>query len=276
MEENVLKKLVDYYHENSLSHAYLLETNNINECFVKLKEVVKEIFNESDDNNISNLIEQNYLPSFKVIEPSGSTIKKEQVLELKSLFSTMPIYTKENIYVIKNAEKLTDASANTLLKFIEEPEDHIIGFFITDNINNVISTIRSRCEILKVVYKTHELDLDSINNGEYSEKLDDLKKYLYSIEIDKKKSIMYNKDILLNKYKEREEYKILFKMMFIIYESVMSSKVINGFEYLCNINKVDILKRLDYINKMIEDINYNGNIELILDGFVIEVGGING
>lgn len=287
MEAKNLKKLVKYYHENKISHAYLLETNNIDKCFLDIKEVVKMIFcNEifkSDCNNcnICTLVDQQFLPSFIVIEPDGATIKKEQVLELKKSFSTIPIYTKDNIYIIKHAEKLNGASANTMLKFLEEPDPNIIGFFITDNINNVISTVRSRCEILKVNYDAHELDLNSLKNAEYVDKLNVVIDYLVKLEVEKQCIILYNKDVILNNFKEREDIKICFKIMLIIYEELLN-KIIGIHDEFCfdklksleNLSYSEVTKRINLIIKFIEDIGYNANIELLLDKFVIELGDI--
>ena len=207
MEAEELEKLVKYYHENKISHAYLIETNNIDKCFLDLKCVVKQIFcsgnykENCNECNICSLVDQEFLPSFVVIEPDGATIKKDQVLELKKNFSTMPIYTKDNIYIIKHAEKLNGASANTMLKFLEEPAPHILGFFITDNINNVISTVRSRCEALKVYYDVHELDINSLLSGVYNDKLNVVIDYLVKLEVEKNYLIMYNKDVILNSFK---------------------------------------------------------------------------
>ena len=55
---------------------------------------------------------------------------------------------KQIIYIIKNCEKLNSSSANCILKFLEEPEDDIIAILLTDNINMVLPTIKSRCQIL--------------------------------------------------------------------------------------------------------------------------------
>ena len=41
-----------------------------------------------------------------------------------------------------------------MLKFLEEPEDNILGFFITSNKERVIDTIKSRCQIMKIDYAT--------------------------------------------------------------------------------------------------------------------------
>ena len=285
MEVNVLENLVKYYHENKISHAYLIETNNLEKCYLDLLEVIKQIFCQNEYNkecnkcNICNLVNQNYLPSLVVISPDGMNIKKEQILELKKKFSTVPIYTKENIYVIKNAEKLNGASANTMLKFLEEPEQNILGFFITNNANNVISTIRSRCEVIKVLYDIHELDINNITNDINKDKFDVAIEYLFKIEIEKKLGIMYNRDVVLNKFSEREDIKTVFKIIFIIYEELLK-KVMgldNKFDFekineLSSLDKDKVLRRINLVTKFIDDIDSNVNVELLLDKFVIELG----
>lgn len=285
MEVNVLENLVKYYHENKISHAYLIETNNLEKCYLDLLEVIKQIFCQNEYNkecnkcNICNLVNQNYLPSLVVISPDGMNIKKEQIVELKKKFSTVPIYTKENIYVIKNAEKLNGASANTMLKFLEEPEQNILGFFITNNANNVISTIRSRCEVIKVLYDIHELDINNITNDINKDKFDVAIEYLFKIEVEKKLGIMYNRDVVLNKFSEREDIKTVFKIIFIIYEELLK-KVMgldNKFDFekineLSSLDKDKVLRRINLVTKFIDDIDSNVNVELLLDKFFIELG----
>lgn len=285
MEVNVLENLVKYYHENKISHAYLIETNNLEKCYLDLLEVIKQIFCQNEYNkecnkcNICNLVNQNYLPSLVVISPDGMNIKKEQIVELKKKFSTVPIYTKENIYVIKNAEKLNGASATTMLKFLEEPEQNILGFFITNNANNVISTIRSRCEVIKVLYDIHELDINNITNDINKDKFDVAIEYLFKIEVEKKLGIMYNRDVVLNKFSEREDIKTVFKIIFIIYEELLK-KVMgldNKFDFekineLSSLDKDKVLRRINLVTKFIDDIDSNVNVELLLDKFVIELG----
>jgi len=285
VEVNVLENLVKYYHENKISHAYLIETNNLEKCYLDLLEVIKQIFCQNEYNkecnkcNICNLVNQNYLPSLVVISPDGMNIKKEQIVELKKKFSTVPIYTKENIYVIKNAEKLNGASANTMLKFLEEPEQNILGFFITNNANNVISTIRSRCEVIKVLYDIHELDINNITNDINKDKFDVAIEYLFKIEVEKKLGIMYNRDVVLNKFSEREDIKTVFKIIFIIYEELLK-KVMgldNKFDFekineLSSLDKEKVLRRINLVTKFIDDIDSNVNVELLLDKFVIELG----
>ena len=284
MRAESIEKIVKLYHEDKLSHAYLLVTNNIENCLSDLKIAIKQIncnkeyLENCTKCNICNLINQNFLPSLIIIEPDGKMIKKEQILELKRKFSTKPIYTKENIYVIKNAEALNAASANTMLKFLEEPEDNIIGFFITNNVNNVINTIKSRCEILNVFYDVHDLNIDSVDNSLNKTYLDVARNYIKKIEVEKSMRIMYNKSELLNIYSEREDIKKVFQILVIIYEELLKYKLhlSNLFskldvDFLEFLNYKDILNRINLLNKFLDDLNSNANIELLLDKFVIEM-----
>lgn len=279
-----LNRLVDYYHENKLSHAYLIETNNLSKCFADLKSVIKAINCSSkyEDGcakcNLCNLLDNNYLPSFIVIEADGKNIKKEQILELKSRFSSLPTFTKENIYIIKEAEKLNSSSANTMLKFLEEPEDHIIGFFLTNDSNNVINTIKSRCEILKVRY-----DEDESNDVFLNSYFDVVYNYLQKIESEKKDVIIHNKKWLLSEYSDREDIKQVFLLIQKIYQEGIKEKknptngeFIEKFPFIVNQKMHELIEKEKIIVKYIEDLSYNVNIELFVDKFVIELSGLNG
>ena len=156
-----VKELVNKYRENKLAHAYLIETNNLSSALSDVKELVKVLncSNEYRENcttcNLCNLINKNLLPSLKIIEPDGTSIKKAQIEELKESFSSIPIYSKYNIYIINNAEKLNPSSANSMLKFVEEPTSGIIGFFITTNKDVMIDTIKSRCQQIVLNYEIY-------------------------------------------------------------------------------------------------------------------------
>lgn len=273
-----LQELIRLYRENKMSHAYLIETNNIDLAFQELKIVIKNIIcpheykEECQVCNLCNLLNNNYLPSFIVIETDGKTIKKEDILTLKSRFSSIPIFTKDNIYIIKEAEKLNSASANTMLKFLEEPENNIIGFFITNNSNNVINTIKSRCEILRVMYKD---TVDSIVDNPF---FTDTFNYLQKLEVEKKDLIMYNKTILLSKYSERMDYNEIFKLILNIYREALHTKTgtsntldSSQFSFLLNQDIKELVRKEKIISEYLDDLNYNVNIELFLDKFVIEL-----
>ena len=263
-----LEKLIELYHGNKLSHVYLLETNNLDLAMQDILTFVKTINcqNKFKDNcfdcNLCNLVDKLNLPSLIIIEPDGNMIKKEQVIDLKKRFSFKPVYTQNNIYIIKNADKLNGASANTMLKFIEEPGEAIIGFLLTTNINNVLPTIKSRCELLSLIYD----NLDTKNDDNAYDNI--ANEYLQKIELEKVDKIMYNRDIILNYYSERNEIEAIFKKIFNIYMKAYNSEKVS---YLSHLTFDDIRYRIKLVSNLLENINYNANIELLMDKFVIEL-----
>ena len=278
--EEKLEKLEKIYKGNKLSHAYLVETNNIELCYKDLLNFIKRISCNNDyrencnECNLCNLINTFNLPSLVVLEPDGKNIKKEQVVELKKRFSTIPVFTKENIYIIKEAEKLNGSSANTMLKFIEEPSDNILGFFLTNNLNNVISTIRSRCEILNFYYENSYEDASE----DYYEAI---YCYIKALELEKRDKIMYNKNVLLKTFSEREDIEKIFKIMLNIYTNYYLFKLKNislkedKCNFLKNYSLIDLKNRIELITKFLGDIKTNANIELLLDKYVIELSDCN-
>lgn len=266
-----LQQLINRSHENKLAHAFLLETNNVNKCLIDILSLLKQLncpsnydVKCSNECNICKLIDTDNLPSLIIIEPDGQVIKKTQILEMMEKFSTKPVYSKYNMYVIKEADRFNASSANTLLKFLEEPEDNILGFFITTNKENVISTIRSRCQIISCMYKD-ETYLD--NDNEY---LDEVKIYLNEI-YRNKDDLIYNKTHMSGLYKERMEWEKFFYTMLYYVRDCYSNPNSYKIEMLKNCGVSQLIEIINIIEEVLKHIKYNGNIDLILDKFVIEM-----
>ncbi len=62
------------------------------------------------------------------------------------------------VMIVWMAETLNIAASNKLLKLIEEPPDNTLFIFIVENLEQVIQTIRSRCQIVQFS-KIHEEDI---------------------------------------------------------------------------------------------------------------------
>lgn len=90
--------------------------------------------------NLSNDMNNNVF----IIQPDGRVIKKEQILDLEREFAMSS--NSKRVFIIEHIDTATSASANSLLKFLEESGDNNYGILITENINSVIPTIRSRAQ----------------------------------------------------------------------------------------------------------------------------------
>ena len=78
-------------------------------------------------------------------------IGKEQIANLQTFFSTTPLERKGwKIYIINGLERMSEEASNALLKFLEEPNGKdICAILIADSINNVLTTIVSRCQLIR-------------------------------------------------------------------------------------------------------------------------------
>ena len=77
--------------------------------------------------------------------PTGLSIKADEVRELISRSSWSPSVGGWRIVIIEDADRLTETAANALLKTIEEPESHTVWMLCAPTLTDVPVTIRSRC-----------------------------------------------------------------------------------------------------------------------------------
>lgn len=245
-----------------LSHAFLIETNNIDRCLLEIKQLIKMINcpykykDECDkDCNLCKLIDNDNLPSLITIRPDGMSIKRNQIEDMVINLNTKPLFSKYNSYIITNAELMNQVSSNMLLKFLEEPNDHLVGFYITNSINQILPTIKSRCEVVTVNY---EKNVASNNNI-----IDIANNYIK--EVINGNDYLINKNIILNAELDRKSIQDMFLYLFDMYKQKLE---------FCLQNKEDnskVLYVINLIEKELKYLQYNVNIELILDDFVIEM-----
>lgn len=77
------------------------------------------------------------------------SIRKEDILALQDAFSTSALSeAKKQIYILEGYDQATVAASNSLLKFLEEPKDNLVGILIVDELANILPTIVSRCQLI--------------------------------------------------------------------------------------------------------------------------------
>lgn len=93
-------------------------------------------------------IQENEFSDVQLIEPDGLTIKVEQVRDLKSDLSYSSMEHGKKVYIIDGIDKMSVSAANSLLKFLEEPQTNSYFFLLTDAVERVLPTILSRVQII--------------------------------------------------------------------------------------------------------------------------------
>lgn len=84
------------------------------------------------------------------IEKKSCEIRVHEATEISRKLSLKSYEGGSKICIIWGAEFLNTAASNKLLKLIEEPPSGTVMILVTENENQIINTIRSRCQILHI------------------------------------------------------------------------------------------------------------------------------
>lgn len=95
------------------------------------------------------LIAENEFSDVKIVKPSGQVIKTDTIRELMRDFSRSGFEGKSQVFIIQDCEKMHINAANSLLKFIEEPQSSSYMILLTSDENKVLPTIKSRTQIFR-------------------------------------------------------------------------------------------------------------------------------
>lgn len=89
-------------------------------------------------------------PDVQLVKPDGSRLKVEQMRELRRDNARRPYEARHKVFIVDQAELLTDEAANSLLKTLEEPPGPAVFILLTAYPARLLPTIRSRCAALKL------------------------------------------------------------------------------------------------------------------------------
>lgn len=289
---------------NKISHAYIFDANGNSSVMQIVIDFVKEIVCLDIDDvdqkkNICERIDNGNYMDVKIIKPDGMWIKKDQMLNLQNEFNNKAIEGNKKIYIIKAAEKMNVQTANSLLKFLEEPVDDIIAILVTDNINLLLPTIISRCQLIKLNGKQNFSDIfdylsdlfliNDIDDSSIEQKnkfIDDVMVFINSIEYNGLNTLIYTKKLVHKNFNDRVCFSILFDLMIKFYYDVLRFK--NGLSILYFNNFKDFIDsvadfnsssrlcfKINVLNDAIIYNKYNLNLNLFIDKLIIDMCGDN-
>lgn len=88
-------------------------------------------------------------PDIHVVKPEKKSIGVDEVRELIDALALRPYEGGRHIALIEQADKLTVAAQNALLKTLESPTGEAMFFLITDAPGAMLPTILSRCQTVR-------------------------------------------------------------------------------------------------------------------------------
>ena len=270
MSRDLEKYFFERDKQNKIGHAFLLYNSTYFNIQNELSLIISKYILKNNINvNCDDVI---------VIEPENDKIVKEQIFNLQTKLKTKSQYNQSRVYIIEGAEKMNDYAANSLLKFLEEPEDGIFAFLITANIENVLSTIKSRCQLIKID------DINSFNVESLDEEI--TKKVIsFARSLSEKniKTIAHLQNFIDKKQDKCDIIKLLEILQYFYYD-VINYKIRGVYNYFCRFEEdifyissmtdiTDLVNKLIVLNAATSNLKYNLNINLFLDKLIIDLVG---
>lgn len=300
-KEPIIYRQISNSIKNGLSHAYLFELNDNIYAYEMIMSFVKKVLSNDDDNIAKRIDDGNY-PELKHIFPDGQLIRKEQLEELQKSFSTISLENDKRFYIIHDSEKLNVAAANSLLKFLEEPSDGIIAILLTNNINLMLKTIVSRCQILTFSKNKLEdyIKFNQITSNITLHKLfftiwknkDELNEYhrnfvkkviefINYYEKNKLKTIVYE-NRFFEEFNDKIELNKFFECVILFYRDLLRYKFGSDVlyfddyidyirEFSCINTEEMIIKKINTLLEKVRLIKNNVNTSMFIDGIIIDM-----
>jgi len=94
-------------------------------------------------------IDKEIFMDLKVLVPDGQHYKKDQISFLIEDNYKKPFKGRKKVNILTDAHRMNENSANAFLKVLEEPAGSNIFILLSSNMNALLPTIKSRCQILK-------------------------------------------------------------------------------------------------------------------------------
>lgn len=179
------EKLSQAYSSQRLAHGIIISAPAGSGKRGFANYLIKSLLCEKSKNQLSQfcsscksclLIEANSHPDYYLLEclvdnngKQKKSIGIDQVRHLTQKLAEMPQLGGWRIALITSVSALTTASFNALLKSLEEPHQKTLLLLISDNLQIVPATVRSRCQLIQPDLNIELIKQWLLDNGDSNE-----------------------------------------------------------------------------------------------------------
>ena len=101
--------------------------------------------------NCARIFKKNFVDVHYLTKKEGkSTIGVEEIRAMREDIYLSPTESRYKIYIIEEAQAMTPQAQNALLKIFEEPPSGVIIFLLCDDMQQILSTIKSRAQLIRM------------------------------------------------------------------------------------------------------------------------------
>lgn len=198
-----IKKTIE---AGNISHAYIIEGDSLSGKEDIARWFLKEISGLSSLENCPDYYE---LSAARGQGRSVSSIKDDDMEELQSNLRMKPA-GERNMALIIDADTMTVRAQNRFLKTLEEPTKGTVIVLLSENSENLLETIRSRC----VIFRCY---------GERNEAVADDKSMALIDALLEKKTFHETKELMQSVVKTREDAYMLLDLLEHTYIDILKS-----------------------------------------------------
>lgn len=316
--EYIIKNIQSAIKNNKLCHVYIIDGSKglgkklLANTLAKTIQCEKESISACCKCISCQTFDSGNNPDIIYLKPAKTkSIGVDDVRErINNIIQIKPYKYKYKIFIIENSDTMTIAAQNAILKTIEEPPSYAIFLLLSTNSNNFLSTILSRCALIKLKplkesiiknYVSTNLDIPENQVGVYTAfaqgSIGQAKELATSdIFIQIREEIIQlftelkNKDIIqiFETAKGWELYKEdinnILSICLLWYRDILTAKNLENEKYIIQKDKLELIKKqaeqLDYNNifksiDIIEDTKFklkqNANFQLTIEIMLLKL-----
>lgn len=197
--------LLQSFQNQKIPHAFLLVGKNASlpAHFIAKSLICEDDILACDQCNECRRIDEHNYGDFIYYNGQDETIKKPQIEYIQDQFSKSALEGKAKIYLMENIENSTSEAMNSLLKMLEEPTAGIYAIFTCQNLNRVLPTIQSRCQVIQLLPSSQKMLREELKKADISQddvnilaelftSYDECKEYIESESFEKLKEEVYH------------------------------------------------------------------------------------
>ncbi|MGI6747446.1 MAG: ATP-binding protein [Anaerovoracaceae bacterium] len=160
--KNITERMSRAIRNRNISHAYLLEGDSTTDKIGLAENFAKAILCENTGAGDScefcqscSKVNHGNHEDIIYIKAEGNSIKDESIEELQSKIRNKPFAGDRTVVIVQDADTMTLRAQNRLLKTLEEPAPGTVLILLSENVENLTETIRSRC----ITYKLNPVEI---------------------------------------------------------------------------------------------------------------------
>ena len=300
--------LLQSFQNQKIPHAFLLVGKNVSlpAHFIAKSLICEDDILACDQCNECRRIDEHNYGDFIYYNGQDETIKKPQIEYIQDQFSKSALEGKAKIYLMENIENSTSEAMNSLLKMLEEPTAGIYAIFTCQNLNRVLPTIQSRCQVIQLLPSSQKMLREELKKADIAQddvnilaelftSYDECKEYIESESFEKLKEEVYHfiddlyfhrdnliinvQTHLLKEFSDKKNIQFFLNMLVLALRDLFHVKHSMNLTYpsfkslydRINDQEENIIQKIDLILDTEYLLSTNANVMLLMDSMMYRI-----